>query len=72
MPSGRLEATSEVARAVGGETDIEFPPLLETIVKRARALVEARSLVILLEDQSASWKWGPSPAPSIARASGRG
>jgi signal transduction histidine kinase len=46
---GRLEATSEVARAVGGETDIER--VLETIVKRARALVEARSLVILLEDR---------------------
>src|SRR5688572_2014645 len=46
---GRLEATSEVARAVGGETDIDR--VLETIVKRARALVEARSLVILLEDR---------------------
>jgi signal transduction histidine kinase len=44
-----LEATTEVARAVGGETDLER--MLETIVKRARALVEARSLVILLEDR---------------------
>jgi signal transduction histidine kinase len=43
-----LEATTEVARAVGGETDLDR--MLETIVKRARALVEARSLVILLED----------------------
>jgi signal transduction histidine kinase len=41
-----LEATTEIARAVGGETDLAR--VLETIVKRARALVEARSLVILL------------------------
>jgi signal transduction histidine kinase len=43
-----LEATTEVARAVGGETDLER--MLETISKRARALVEARSLVVLLEE----------------------
>jgi signal transduction histidine kinase len=43
-----LEATTEIARAVGGETDLRR--VLETIAKRARALVEARSLVILLED----------------------
>ena len=43
-----LEATTEIARAVGGETDLER--VLETIAKRARALVAARSLVILLED----------------------
>jgi signal transduction histidine kinase len=47
---GRLEATTEIARAVGGETDLER--ILETIVKRARALVEARSVVILLEDRN--------------------
>ena len=46
---GRLEATAEIARAVGGETNLDR--VLETIVKRARALVEARSVVILLEDQ---------------------
>ena len=45
---GRLEATTEIARAVGGETNLDR--VLETIVKRARALVEARSVVILLED----------------------
>jgi signal transduction histidine kinase len=44
-----LEATTEIARAVGGETDIDR--ILETIVKRGRALVEARSLLILLEDR---------------------
>jgi len=42
----RLEATTEIARAVGGETDLDR--ILEIVVKRARALVEARSLRILL------------------------
>jgi signal transduction histidine kinase len=42
-----LEATTEIARAVGGETDLER--VLETIVKRGRALVEARALLILLK-----------------------
>lgn len=42
----RLEATTEVVRAIGGETDLER--ILETVVKRGRALVEARSLLILL------------------------
>jgi signal transduction histidine kinase len=42
----RLEATTEIARAVGGETDLER--ILEIVVKRGRALVEARSLLILL------------------------
>jgi signal transduction histidine kinase len=42
----RLEATTEIARAVGGETDLDR--ILEIVVKRARALVEARSLLILL------------------------
>ena len=44
-----LEATAEVVRAVGGETELDR--VLGTIVKRARALVEARSLVILLQDR---------------------
>jgi len=44
-----LEATIEIARAVGGETDLER--VLETIAKRARALVEARSVIILLEER---------------------
>jgi signal transduction histidine kinase len=43
-----LEATTEITRAVGGETDLSR--ILETIAKRGRALVEARSLLILLED----------------------
>ncbi len=44
-----LEATAEIARAVGGETDLDR--ILETIVKRGRALIEARTLLILLEDR---------------------
>ena len=44
-----LEATTEIARAVGGETDLDR--ILETIVKRGRALVDARSLLILLADR---------------------
>ncbi|HEV7399747.1 MAG TPA: GAF domain-containing protein [Solirubrobacterales bacterium] len=44
----KLEATTEIARAVGGETDLHR--ILEIVVKRGRALVEARSLLILLRD----------------------
>ena len=43
-----LEATAAVARAVGFETDIGR--VLELIVKRGRALIDARSLLVLLED----------------------
>jgi signal transduction histidine kinase len=42
-----LEATTEIARALGGETELER--VLELIVKRGRALVDARSVMILLE-----------------------
>jgi signal transduction histidine kinase len=41
-----LEASTAIARAVGGETDLNR--ILELIVKRARALVDARGLLILL------------------------
>jgi signal transduction histidine kinase len=44
----RLEATTVIARAVGMETDLSR--VLELIVKRARALVEARSLVLMLAE----------------------
>jgi signal transduction histidine kinase len=44
----RLEATSAIARAVGSETDLDR--VLELIVKRGRALVDARSVVLLLID----------------------
>ena len=43
-----LEATSEIARAVGGETRLDR--VLELIAKRSRALVEAAGLAILLSD----------------------
>ncbi len=43
-----LEATRDVAVAIGGEVALEH--VLELIVKRGRALVEARSLVIMLRD----------------------
>jgi signal transduction histidine kinase len=45
----RLEATTEIARAVGGETNLDR--ILEIVVKRGRALVEARSLLILLRER---------------------
>jgi signal transduction histidine kinase len=43
-----LEATRDVAAAIGGEIALEH--VLELIVKRGRALVRARSLVIMLRD----------------------
>ncbi len=43
-----LEATTEIARAVGGETDRSL--VLGTIAKRTRALVGARSLLVLLRN----------------------
>src|SRR5215208_6871537 len=46
-----LEATATVARSVGVETDLER--VLELIVKRGRALVDARSLLVLLDDGDA-------------------
>jgi signal transduction histidine kinase len=42
-----LEATLEIARAVGGETDLNL--ILELVAKRGRALVGAGALVIELE-----------------------
>ncbi|MEA2410097.1 MAG: hypothetical protein QOC77_658 [Thermoleophilaceae bacterium] len=44
-----LEATTEIARAVGGETDLNR--ILELIAKRGRTLVDARTVVILLEER---------------------
>ncbi len=44
----RLQAATDVAIAVGGETDLQR--VLEAIVERGRALVEARALVILLRE----------------------
>jgi signal transduction histidine kinase len=44
-----LEATTEIARAIGGETDLDR--ILELIAKRGRALVNARTVAIILEDR---------------------
>jgi signal transduction histidine kinase len=43
-----LEATQAIAHAVGADTDLDR--VLALIVKRGRALVDARSVVILLRD----------------------
>jgi two-component system, NarL family, sensor histidine kinase DevS len=43
-----LEATRDIAVAIGGATGIER--VLELVVKRARALVDARTLLILLRE----------------------
>jgi len=43
-----LEATVAITRAIGGETDIER--VLELVVKRGRALVDARLLLVLLAE----------------------
>jgi signal transduction histidine kinase len=43
-----LEATSAIARAIGTETQLDR--VLELIVKRGRALVDARAMLILLRD----------------------
>jgi signal transduction histidine kinase len=45
-----LEATAIVARSVGFETHLE--QVLELIAKRGRALVDARSMFVLLQDSS--------------------
>ena len=42
-----LDATVQISRAIGGETDLEM--ILELVAKRGRALVSARALVIGLE-----------------------
>ena len=42
----RAETSVDIARAIGGETDVAR--VLDLIVKRARALVEARTVLVLL------------------------
>src|SRR5215210_4112488 len=44
----RLQDATDVAIAVGGETELER--VLDAIVERGRALVEARALIILLRE----------------------
>jgi len=43
-----LQATAAIARAVGAETELDR--ILELVVKRARALVDAHNVIIMLRD----------------------
>jgi signal transduction histidine kinase len=43
-----LEATAAIARAVGGETELDR--ILELVVKRGRALIEAHDVLIMLRE----------------------
>ena len=45
-----LEATVAITRAVGGETDLNR--VLELVVKRGRALVDARHFLVLLAEDA--------------------
>ncbi|MGP0103147.1 MAG: GAF domain-containing protein [Solirubrobacteraceae bacterium] len=45
-----LEATTQIARAIGGETDLDV--ILELVAKRGRALVSARALLIELRQRN--------------------
>ena len=63
-----LEATTTIARALGSETDLER--VLELIVKRGRALVRARTVVLLLREGS-GWSRRPAPGRSTTRAAAR-
>lgn len=45
----RAETSVDIARTVGGETDVDR--VLDLIVKRARALVDARALLVLLRGE---------------------
>jgi signal transduction histidine kinase len=54
-----LEATAAVARAVGFET--ELGRVLELIVKRGRAMLDARSLLVLLDDGTGRLRVAAAP-----------
>ncbi|MGZ4270093.1 MAG: sensor histidine kinase [Solirubrobacteraceae bacterium] len=43
-----LQATAAIARAIGGETELER--ILELVVKRGRALIEAHDVLIMLRE----------------------
>ena len=72
----RLEAFAEIARAVGGETDLER--ILSLILAHGREIVSARTLVVYLPDGgelaavSGSARRSHSPAAATAeRLAGR-
>ena len=52
----RLEVTTAIARALGGETDLAH--ILELIVVRGRSLIGARGLLILLREVGSSSRSG--------------
>ena len=63
-----LEATTQIARAVGGETDPEV--VLQLVAKRGRALVSARTLLIELrrgDELEVAAEAGELPAELIGR-----
>jgi signal transduction histidine kinase len=49
---GTLRATSDITRAIGGETELER--VLELIAKRTRAMLEVRTLLVVLFDEERS------------------
>jgi signal transduction histidine kinase len=63
-----LETTSSIARAVGGETDLDR--ILELLVKRGRALVDARAMLVALregDDLVVQAAAGEVPADVVSR-----
>ncbi len=64
-----LDTTVAIAQALGGETDLDR--ILDLIVKRARALVGARTLVIVLEqDGELVFTAAAGSCPRASTASG--
>ncbi|MEA2449042.1 MAG: hypothetical protein QOG63_974 [Thermoleophilaceae bacterium] len=67
----RLEAFAEIARSVGGETDL--PRVLHVILDRARGVVDVHTLVICLRDGDAlrvAASTGPGRGARLALDSG--
>jgi signal transduction histidine kinase len=65
----RLGAMTEIADALGAET--ELAPVLELIVKRAAALVQARGMVVLLPERGAPFLRVAASAGAIVPAARR-
>jgi signal transduction histidine kinase len=63
-----LETTTEIARAVGGEVDLDR--VLELVAKRGRALVAARALLVVLAE-GADWRVAAAAGDVEASAIGR-
>jgi signal transduction histidine kinase len=65
----RLRAMTEITEALGAET--ELAPVLELIVKRAGALVEARGVLVLLPERGAPFLRVAASAGAIVPAASR-